>query len=497
MNYCDELLKNALFFKHKRLAHDVDTGREITYGDFAARVKATSAHLCALGIGPGVSVAIHLLNSIDAAIFHMAVQFVGARSCFIDALVQPAMLQYYLDLTQAKLLSTHLDISRVRSEIQGDIALLAASDIESISHGSAHGAPSVPHSFAPDDVCYVYFTSGTTDKPKGVMLTAENHRSFNRICDAYWRPVTAASRHLCYVPFSHGFGTIFLLPLAIRTGSELFIMRAFHPMRVTATIAEFDITHIYGVPSHYQQLLRYPEKGALRRLEMAFCAAAKLEHDLMLAWAKATGTILCEGYGLIETCCGIVWRVGTPSLGTGHMGPCPDPELVALRILGPDLVPRRAGETGQIAVRGDSVMEGYLKNPEETSRVIKDGWFLTGDAGYLTEDNQLFMTGRIKDIINIAGIKVSPYEVEAVLLEHPEVAEVAVVATRDTLYGEVVKAYVRPEPCTTPTQREIIQFAATRLINYQVPKQIEFLHEFPLNNMGKLDRNKLKALNPL
>jgi long-chain acyl-CoA synthetase len=249
---------------------------------------------------------------------------------------------------------------------------------------------------------------------------------------------------------------------------------------------------MYGVPSHYQQLLRMGAAASvLERLRMAFCAASKLEHALMLEWESRTGVRLCEGYGLIETCCGITWRVDRPSRGTGDMGPCPDRELIDIAILDDNDVPVCAEVTGQIAVRGPSVMKGYLNDSAGTRRVMVNGWFKTGDQGHISADNQLFMTGRIKDIINIAGIKVSPYEVEAVLDQHPAVLQSAVVPASDTLYGEVVKAFVRLHPGQSLTERELIRFASQRLINFQVPKTIEFVEGFPLNNMGKLDRKRL------
>jgi long-chain acyl-CoA synthetase len=176
------------------------------------------------------------------------------------------------------------------------------------------------------------------------------------------------------------------------------------------------------------------------------------------------------------------------------MGPCPDPDLVEISILDTEDRPVAAGTTGQIAVRGRSVMRGYLHDPEATANVMADGWFKTGDEGHLTPDNQLFLTGRIKDLINIAGIKVSPFEVEAVLDAHPAVAQSAVVAASDALYGEVVKAFVRLRPDHALTERELIRFAAQRLINFQVPKTVAFVDAFPVNNIGKLDRKKLAEL---
>jgi len=498
MNYCDDLLRHCNQDDHKRLFVELETGREVTFGEVKQRMLAMASYLTSVGVGPNTSVAIHLHNSIDAIVIHLATQYLGARSCFIDALVQPKSLAYYVHATHCILLATHATELPIEVLAQSSLHVLHVSDILELSQHPAETCPQNPYQWKVDEVCYVYFTSGTTSEPKGVQLTSRNHENFTRICDAYWKPVDTDSKHLCFVPFSHGFGTVFLVPLAMRTKSELYLLRAFHPLRVVEAIAAQGITHLYGVPSHYQQLLRFPDvKRNLATLKMAFCAAAKLEHRLMIQWEETTATVLCEGYGLIETCCGTVWRVGAPSLGTGHMGPCPDPSLVQIGIYDEMDEPLQPGQIGQIAVRGPSVMHGYLNQDEETKRVIRRGWFFTGDEGYVTPEGELFMTGRIKDIINIAGIKVSPYEVEAVLLKHPAVAESAVVATPDTLYGEVVKAYVRRKPGVTVTERELVRFAAEHLINFQVPKRIEFVESFPLNNMGKLDRKQLRAQNAI
>jgi long-chain acyl-CoA synthetase len=440
-------------------------------------------------------VVLHLYNSIDAIVAHMATHYLGGISCFVDALVQPKSLAHYIRTTECRVLLTHCDRTCIAMD-EGTLAatqVVGAGEIGARANKSAPPAcPPQPYVFDANEPAMVYFTSGTTSIPKGVVLSVGNHANFVRICDRYWQPVDASSRHLAFVPFSHGFGTVFLVPLALRTGSQLFIMRAFHPQRVIDAIERYAITHIYGVPSHYQQLLRMGAAVALLKgLRMAFCAAAKLEHGLMLEWERQTGVMLCEGYGLIETCCGITWRVGTPSLGTGDMGPCPARDLIEIAILDENDAPVAAGVIGQIAVRGPSVMKGYLNDPDGTRRVMVDGWFKTGDQGYLSADNQLFMTGRIKDIINIAGIKVSPYEVEAVLDDHPAVLQSAVVPTSDALYGEVVKAFVRLRPGQSLTERELIRFASQKLINFQVPKSVEFVESFPLNNMGKLDRKRL------
>lgn len=475
---------------------EVDTGDHLSFNGLLERVDRCVVRLRALGIAAGDSVVIHLYNSIDAVAVHLAVQYLGAISCFVDALVQPNSLAYYLEKTSARLLLTHLASDRVLLEQGSSTLLHEIRQFMQLDVSERLGEQKTePYAWSGEETRYVYFTSGTTSMPKGVMLTSDNHRSFQRICREYWQPANEHSRHLCFVPFSHGFGTVFLVPLTLWTGSTLCILRAFHPLKVIEAIEAQRITHLYGVPSHYRQLLRVGQGAAsLRHLQMAFCAAAKLEHELSLEWHAATGVELSEGYGLIETCCGIVWRVASPSQGTGHMGPCPDRSLVEVAIFDRENRRLPPGETGEIAVRGPSVMKGYLDDELETRRVMVDGWFRTGDEGHITRDNQLFMTGRIKDVINIAGIKVSPYEVEAVLNGHPDVQLSVVVGVSDPLYGEVVKAFVQTKPGRVVEERDLVRFAAQRLINFQVPKRVEFVERFPLNNMGKLDRVRLRTL---
>ncbi|HEY5958863.1 MAG TPA: class I adenylate-forming enzyme family protein [Polyangiaceae bacterium] len=496
MNLHETLLGQCVTAGDRVAFIEVDTGESVTFSELRARVDACAARLQTLSIVPRDTVIIHLYNSIDAVVVHLAAQKLGAVSCFVDALVQPASLRYYADKAKAKLLLTHLSREQIPHDLEQATTVMEVRALFDLVGSLEVTAQQEPYAWGGDDVRFIYFTSGTTSQPKGVMLSSNNHDSFVRICRHYWQPVDSESRHLCFVPFSHGFGTVFLVPMTLWTGGCLYIMRAFHPLKVLDCVRRCSITHIYGVPSHYQQLLRLPDAAAiLSQLKMAFCAAAKLEHELTLRWENTTGVSLAEGYGLIETCCGTVWRVHEPSLGTGHMGPCPDPALVEIGILDEDNRPLPAGHTGEIAVRGPSVMRGYLADEAETRRVMVDGWLKTGDQGYVSAENQLFMTGRIKDVINIAGIKVSPYEVEAVLNAHPEVMQSVVVAVSDPLYGEVVKAYVQRHAGQAVDERTLIRFAAQHLISFQVPKRIEFVERFPLNNMGKIDRVALRADN--
>jgi len=496
MNYCDSLFSVNTDIGDKVAFVEVDSDVAVTYNALRARVKTFASYLLSVGIKAGDIVALHLYNGIDAIVVHSGVQYIGAVSCWIDPLIQPKGVVYHINETRAKLLITHCSKENLPSAIVDTTSVLHDLQLNDIyKKYTFAGANDSPFPWKMDDVCYIYYTSGTTSEPKGVMLTQKSHQNFTTITDRYWQPVDEASRHLCYVPFSHGFGSIFLIPLAIRYRAQLYILRSFHPGKAIDAIDKYAITHIYGVPSHYHQLLRFEGYHAsLKKLKLAFCAASKLEIELMEKWEAVTGISLNEGYGLIETDCGITWRVGAKPLGTGHMGECPDPSLIEIGIFDNDNNLLSRGLVGEIVVKGASLMKGYLNKPEENERVFVNGWFKTGDKGYVSNENQLFLTGRIKDIINIAGIKVSPFEVEAVLNKHGAVAQSVVIAVEDALYGEVVKAYVQKQPSRTVTERELIKYVAQHLMNFQVPKTIEFVESFPLNAMGKIDRNKLRTI---
>jgi long-chain acyl-CoA synthetase len=493
MNYCQSLFELPTQILTKTAFYEVDTGISLTFGELQATVLRWCEALRTKGIGPGDSVAIHVYNSIDFVVAHMAAQHLGAVSCLLDPLAQPKSLPYFLEATKARLLVTNVPASQIPSDASSMTEIIAPAEFGALACG-LRPSEAPMFDWPAHETCYLYFTSGTTSTPKGVPLTQANHESFFKIAEAYWKPSDETSKHIAFVPFSHGFGSIFLIPWTIRTRSELHILRSFHPAKVMETIEKHGITHIYGVPSHYQQLLRSPANHAgLKDLKMAFCAAAKLESQTSDEWKAATGTLLHEGYGLIETTGGVVWRVHQDSICTGHVGECPDPALVEIGILDEDGNRLEAEQEGEISVRGASVTKGYLNLPEENARVFAGGWFRTGDKGRIDRNRQLFMTGRIKDIINIAGIKISPFEVEAVLNDHPHIEQSVVVATDDKLYGEVVKAFVIPKGDAVLGERELIKYAAQHLINFQVPKQIVFVKEFPLNNMGKVDRKALRT----
>lgn len=491
MNYCSTLFEESSHVFDEVALISGETGEEVSYAQMCKIVKQYAQVLINCGVTAGDKVTLHLFNSIEVICVHYAIQYIGAVSVQLDPLLQPGSIPYFLDVTEASILITHLTKERVPEDISCNIMHIQLIDeIEDSAEVEKE-----PFQWKSEELCAIYFTSGSTSKPKGVLLSVENYNSMSILIDAYWKKENENEKHLCFIPFSHGYGSLFIVPSAIRQRSAVVIMRSFHPLKASQLIDKYEITHLYGVPSHYQQLLRYePLHKSLGKLKKAFCAAAKLDISVMNEWYDATGFHLSEGYGLIETSTGICFRINQTPIDTGHFGKCPPSEMVEIAISNDKGEMLSHGETGEIVVKGKSVMIGYLGIPRSEDPAFHGDWFRTGDSGYINRDGHLFMTGRIKDIINIAGIKISPYEVEAVLNSHEAVELSTVVSVEDQLYGEVVKAFVQKVSDSTITEREIIRYASERLMNFQVPKQMEFVNSFPLNNMGKVDRKQLRKL---
>lgn len=496
MNYCDYLFDVRSEWIDNLALVDLESGRRYTYRQLQAAVLEFAGLLEKLGCRPGQVIATHLYNGSEAVIAHFSIQYLGGVSCLLDPLLPARALPYYLADTQASGLITHLAPGSLADALPEEFRqrLLILGPLEVSNPGAQKPASTLAFPFEPDVVTAIFYTSGTTNQPKGVMLTPGNFYShfkiFTRACYTY----SPQDRLLCFVPFSHGYGSKSVFLPALSCGAAIVMLRAFQPVRVVEAIEKEAITHIFGVPSHYQQLLRREEFVlSLRKLKAAFSAAALLKLDTAQAWKERVGFYLDEGYGLIETCTGVAFRRGRLPERMGEIGSYPA-DLVEIEVLDEALQILPAGQLGEISVRGPSVMRGYLNKPEETARVLQENWFRTGDLGYKTADQRIVLAGRIKDVINIAGIKVAPFEVEAALNDHPQVSESAVVGMEDDMYGEVVKAFVKPRSGTRPEERELMRYLQTRLMNFQVPKSIVFVDEFPRNNMGKIDKKALRSL---
>jgi long-chain acyl-CoA synthetase len=338
-------------------------------------------------------------------------------------------------------------------------------------------------------VAAILYTSATTGRPKGVMLTHANVVS-NAYATVHHLRMTAADRGLCALPLFHCFGQNFILNALVAAGGTLVLHERFGVAEFLAAIPRHRITLLYAVPTMYIVLLahgvRVSDLGSLR---LSFSAAAMLPADVEEWWREATGLPIVQGYGLTESSPFATYnheRAHRPgSVGTPI-------ENVEVRVVDEDDRPVSDGALGELVIRGPNVMRGYLGKPAETAEALRGGWLHSGDVGYRDADGYFYVVDRVKDMINVSGFKVFPREVEEVLFEHPAVSEAAVLGAPDPVKGEVVRACVVLRPGRAVTAEELVASCQSRVAPYKVPVVVDFLAALPKSPTGKILKKELR-----
>lgn len=344
-----------------------------------------------------------------------------------------------------------------------------------------------------NDLALIQYTGGTTGLAKGVMLTHYNLVANTIQCRLwFYRTENNKERFLAALPFFHVFGLTCLLNLGIYSAGTLLLVPRFEIRQVLGIIRDKKPTVFSGAPTMYIAIINHPDiaKYDLSSINACISGAAPLPQNVQERFEELTGGRLIEGYGLTEaspvTHANNIWekrKIGSIGL------PFPDTEA---RIVHPDTFEdAEPGEIGELAVRGPQVMKGYWNKPEETARVLRDGWLLTGDLGMIDEEGFTFIIDRRKDMIIAGGYNIYPREVEEVLFEHPAVEEAAVAGVVDPYRGETVKAYVVLRKGAAASADELKKWCKERLAAYKVPKMFEFREALPKTMAGKVLRRKL------
>jgi len=341
----------------------------------------------------------------------------------------------------------------------------------------------------PDDVALVLFTSGTTSKPKMVPLTHRN------LCASARNNLTAfalmpGDRCLNIMPMFHIQGLVGILLSSLAAGGSMACTPGFFAPRFFEWVEECRPTWYSGVPTMHQAILAqaagHREIIARRPLRFIRSCAAKLPPQVLAKLEETFRAPVIEVYGMTEAAQQIACTPFPPGVRKpGSVGLPAGPEVAILDDAGNRLP---AGVKGEIAICGENVMAGYADNPEANRQAFTGGWLRSGDQGYLDEDGCLFITGRIKEMINRGGEKISPLEIEEALLDHPAVAEAAVFAVPHPQLGEEEAAAVVLHQEGTVTERELRAFLAARLADYKVPRKIVFLAQIPKGPTGKIQR---------
>ena len=350
------------------------------------------------------------------------------------------------------------------------------------------------HQSTPEDVILLQYTGGTTGVSKGAMLTNRNLIGNIQQVRAIFSPYTNSGSGvaLCPLPLYHIFAfTVHCISLLSLGQLEVLVTNPRDIKSVVKTMQDYPISVMTGVNTLFNALLNNKEFQALdfSNLRITVAGAMALQRVVAEKWKEVTGCPLSEGYGLTEA--SPVVSVN-PLNGTGKIGtigiPIPSTDIRIVDAQG-SVLP--AMQVGELQVMGPQVMKGYYNRPDETAKVIKDGWLSTGDIAMMHEDGFFEIVDRKKDMILVSGFNVYPNEIEDVIASHPKVLEVAAIGVPDKKSGEVVKVFIVKKDRSL-TKDEIIQYCKENLTGYKVPKQVEFRKDLPKTNVGKILRRELR-----
>lgn len=338
-----------------------------------------------------------------------------------------------------------------------------------------------------DELAVLMYTSGTVGKPKGVMLTHGNFLHEVAMMDETC-PIVADDRVVAVLPLFHIFGLSNVLMGAVVHGAAAVLVPQYSPANLLDALVDSKATALLATPTMIVHLLR-AQRRKKRELPgtLRFCisGAAPLPRETILEFEQVFGAPLLEGYGLTESTSAVSVNM-TPTEKPGCVGA--PPSGVEVAILGEQGEQLPANTVGEIALKGPSITQGYYNLPEETAGSFQDGWFMTGDMGYLDDDGGIYITDRKKELIIKGGFNISPREIEDVLLKNPAVREAAVVGVRKE-ERESIKAFVVARAGVT--EEEILGYCHDRLANYKVPNLVEFRDVLPKSLTGKVLKKEL------
>ncbi|HEY8740203.1 MAG TPA: long-chain fatty acid--CoA ligase [Candidatus Dormibacteraeota bacterium] len=342
-----------------------------------------------------------------------------------------------------------------------------------------------------DDVCLLIYTSGTTGKPKGAALT--NFNLFEcchlgtHIFEFLDDDVIMAT-----LPMFHSFGLSNVLNGSIHGGITMTLLPRFDADKALQVMQRDKVTLFLGVPTMYFAMLNHPERSTydISKLRLCVSGGASIPGEVINAWEKATGTKILEGYGLSETSPTATFN----QLETGQkVGSIGKPVWgIQVKIFDDEGKEVAQGERGEICIKGHNIMKEYWRNPKATEEAIRDGWFRSGDIGFVDEEGFLFIVDRTKEMIIRGGFNVYPREIEEVIYQYPKVAEAAVIGMPDEKFGEEVHAVVAAKPGQTIDVAELQAFVKERVAAYKYPRTIKVWPELPKGPTGKIMKLEIK-----
>ncbi|MCK5539571.1 MAG: AMP-binding protein [Deltaproteobacteria bacterium] len=503
MNLAEKIHQTAISYGDKPAI--VFEGISYSFTNIDKEVGRYASVLKQLGIGPGIRVAFQLDKCMEFIFLHLANLSIGGITLPLNSGYQTDEVEYFLSdsesslfVTDSKRYHTHLPMLEkigVKVAVINNETVTGAVNLRGLLEKVS--TVTEQHNFptGDDDVAVICYTSGTTGRSKGAMITHRNLIANMLDLKNIWQ-WTENDILLHILPLFHVHGLFVALHGSLYAGSTVIMHERFEPDRTWRTMVEENCTMMMGVPTVYQRLMnewdKLPAKPDLSSMRVFISGSAPLSINLFARFEKATGFRLLERYGMTETGMNTSNTYDPTGRKPGSVGfPLPGVSLRVIDGEGKDVVP---GEIGEMLLKGDNVFKGYWQMPEKTKESFVDGWFRSGDLGYQDPDDEMrvYLSGRAKELIISGGYNVYPKEVETVLETHAAVKECAVVGLFDEDFGEkVTAAVVLQDGFDEINPAEIITFCRSKLAVFKCPKTIHFIDELPRNAMGKIQKNQL------
>jgi long-chain acyl-CoA synthetase len=478
-------------------------GRDIRFRELDEQATRAAGGLVAHGLRPQDRVALLLPNCPEYA----AIFFGCTRANLVPSPLNPSYkereVRHQVSEAGARALVVHISlwpvVEQVRHELPSVETIVvvggeAPAGTVTLEHVLSHGSDSPPDVlFRPDDLAVLPFSSGTTGTSKGVMLTQRNV-----VCNTHQfadtTRTTEADVVLIFLPLYHIYG-VSLMSFSIAMGARQILLPRFDLSEIVRLIEQEQVTELYVVPPVMLALANAPDlrPEQFRSLRFIMSAAAPLPPDVARRVYDRLKVPVVQAYGMTET---------SPLT---HMVPLDRPELgfdtvgvvaadTRCRIMDLERGERelQVGEVGEVVLAGPQIMAGYWNAPAETARVLRGGWLYSGDVGCVDGRGNLSIVDRKKEMIKYKAFSIAPAELEAVLLEHPAVADCAVTAMRDEEAGEVPRAYVVLRPGQESTPDELQEFVRDRVAGYKQIRRVDILDSIPRTPSGKILRRMLK-----
>jgi acyl-CoA synthetase (AMP-forming)/AMP-acid ligase II len=496
----DFVLATALKRPQALALVDAITGRRLTYGALLDATRCAAAGLAGLGIRRGDVVALMLPNCPEFAIAFHAVLRLGAIVTPVNPAYTPNELAFQLQDANAQLLittSAATAVAQAAIETCGwSITLITIDETPGVSSLRAISRDADPPAvnIDPSDVAVLPYSSGTTGLPKGVMLTHRNLVANLVQLDAIEHPDLHAL--VAVLPFFHIYGMVVILNFGLMRGLTLITLPRFELEPFLRVLQEWAIELAHIVPPVAVALAKHPvvDNYRLPHLKWLLCAAAPLGAEVTEALQLRLGVGMRQGYGMTEASPATHYTGYLPGAAragkTGVLLPSTECRIVDLET-GMD---RGQDESGEVWIRGPQVMKGYLNNPEATARTVdKEGWLHTGDIGTMDSEGYLSIQDRLKELIKVKGFQVAPAEIEALLLQHPQIVDAAVIPVPDDQAGEVPKAIVvlRAGPAERLTEQDVKAYLHPQVAHYKRLAFVEFVEAIPKSASGKILRRVL------